>query len=136
VLRTFADGSNPPTEEALAAQLASAWPPMRSVMEMAGSFKRDWSFSNSGGWMLKVHDGQKALWYLTPLWGSFTVSMAVREAEREALMADSKLGGDAREQLESARQFAEGFAIKFDIGDADDLTAVEPFLRALMALRK
>ncbi len=136
MLRTYADGTNPPTDEALEARLASAWPPMRSVMEMAGSFKRDWSFSNSSGWVLKVHDGQKALWYLTPLLGSFTVSMAIRETERDALLADPAVGDGVHEQLESARKFGEGFALGFDVGDSDDLAAVEPFLRALIALRK
>jgi hypothetical protein len=136
VLRNFADGASEPTEEGLQAQLAGAWPPMRSVIDMAGGFRREWNFSNSGGWTLKVHDGQQALWDLTPLWGSFSISMAIREAERDALLADGTIGDGAHEQLESARQFAEGYAVRFDVGDSDDLAAIEPFLRALMALRK
>jgi hypothetical protein len=133
--RTFADTADPPTEETLAAQLGSAWPAMRSVLELAASFKRDWNPGTAGAGMFKVHDGRKALWYLIPRQGSFTISMAVREAEREALLADPAAEA-VHSKLESARKYAEGFALKIEIGSEADLAAVEPFLRALIALRE
>ena len=135
-MRTFADGSKQPTDSDLEAQLAGAWAPMKTVLELAGPFQRDWTFSNSSGWMLKVHDGQKALLYLIPLRGSFAVSMAIREAEREALLADAGVGDGVHEQLGSARQSAEGFALRFDICDQDDLADTRPFLEALVRLRR
>jgi Protein of unknown function (DUF3788) len=134
-MRTFADGSTQPTESTLRAELGDAWTPMRSVLDLVASFRQDWNFSNGSGWMLKVHDGQKAVLYLTPLRGSFAISMAIREVEREALLADADLADGLHEQLECARRYTEGYALKFDVRESEDLQPVEPFLRALIRLR-
>jgi hypothetical protein len=46
---------------------------------MAGAFSQEWNFSKSSGWMLKVFDARKALFYFIPLKCGFKVSMDIRE---------------------------------------------------------
>jgi hypothetical protein len=135
-MRTFADGATEPTEADLETQLGQTWSSWKAILQTAAEFKPEWTFSNASGWMLKVHDGQKALMYLIPIRGAFTISMAIRESEHGALLADGALGDAVHEQLEGARQYAEGFALKFEVWAIEDMLTLQPFLHALVKLRR
>ena len=41
--------------------------------------------------MLKIYDKKKALFYLVPLHGAIKISMAIRESEKEAFLADTDM---------------------------------------------
>jgi hypothetical protein len=102
---------------------------------LASAFACEWNFSKGSGWMLKVHDGKKALLYVIPLAGGFKISMAIRESERDALLADSDLTA-MRDRLASAKHYSEGFALQFDIDETADFAPVESFLSKLIAARR
>jgi len=133
--RPFADAARRPTEAALASTVGRAFGRYESILRLAAAFSQEWSFSKSGGWMLKVHDGRKALLYLIPLAGGFRISMAIRESERDAFLSDPDLAS-LREALASARKFPEGFAVQLDVDDATDFATVEPFVSKLIAARR
>jgi Protein of unknown function (DUF3788) len=133
--RPFADGATRPTESALESTLGHAFGRYRSLLGLDTSFSRDWNYSKTSGWMLKVHDGKKALFYLIPLDCGFKVSLAIRESERDVLMADPDLAA-LNGTLASAKKFSEGFGLQFDVDDQGDFTAVEAFMTKLIAARR
>jgi hypothetical protein len=133
--RPFTDATAQPTAPRLESVLGGAFGRYESLLVLATGFANEWNYSNTGGWMLKVHDGKKALFYLIPLEGGFKISMAIRESEREALMADHDLE-PMEDALVAARKFSEGFGVQFDVDGATDFAVVESFMCKLIAVRR
>jgi hypothetical protein len=133
--RPFADSGIRPTEPELESTLGGALGRYRSLLGLTTAFSREWNYSKTSGWMLKVHDGKKALFYLIPLDCGFKVSLAIRESEREALMADPDLAA-LTDTLASAKKFSEGFGVQFDVDGRADRGAVEAFMTKLIAIRR
>jgi hypothetical protein len=132
--RPFRDGFNAPTDAAVTAALGDAYPSYKAILDLAGAFYRDWTYARTGGWMLKIHDRKKALLYLIPLHDGFRISLAIREEERDAFMADDTLA-DLRDRIESAKKFPEGFGLQFDVTGADALEPLDKFIAQLIAMR-
>ena len=133
--RPFSDAAARPTLPALESTIGRCFGRYESVLALASAFACEWNFSKGSGWMLKVHDGKKALLYVIPLAGGFKISMAIRESERDALLADSDLTA-MRDRLASAKHYSEGFALQFDIDETADFAPVESFLSKLIAARR
>jgi hypothetical protein len=112
--RPFLAKTQKPDAEALEAVLGAAFSLYRDLLDVCDGFKREWVHTKGSGWMLKVADGKKALCYVIPLDNSFRVSMAIRESERAALLESEDMG-DYRDLLTSARKFAEGYSVAFDV---------------------
>ena len=132
--RPFRDPKREPTEAEVVAALQRAAPMYRALTKQSATFERQWVHSKAGGWMLKVHDGQKALFYLVPLVGSFRVSLTVRPAERDALLADARVA-EIHRQLRDAKKYAEGHALRFDVADRTAATTVGELLARIIELR-
>jgi hypothetical protein len=135
VERPFLDASIKPVELAVAAALGSTHARYRSILELADGFAEEWTFNRSSGWMLKIHDGRKALVYLIPLNDAFRMSLAIREAERDELLREADLA-PVHEKLASAKKYSEGFALQFDVDSEMDFGPVESFVGRLISLRK
>jgi hypothetical protein len=133
--RPFADAAAQPTSPALESTLGRAFDRYESLLGLAATFAQEWNFSKASGWMLKVHDGKKALFYLIPLKGGFKISMAIRESEREALMADHDLAS-LNDAFVSAKEYSEGFGMQFEVDGEMDFAVVESFIRRLIAARR
>jgi hypothetical protein len=133
--RPFADATARPTAPALESVLGRAFGRYESLLGLAPAFAHEWNFSKTSGWMLKVHDGKKALFYLIPLEGGFKISMAIRESEREALMTDRDLT-PLDGILASAKKYPEGFGVQFEVDDKADFAVVEAFICKLIAARR
>jgi len=106
----------------------------RDLTGLCHAFRQTWSHTKSSGWMLKVADSKKALCYVIPLSDSFRVSMAIRESER-ATFLDSESMADYRDVLMSARRFAEGYSIAFDVTDATSHDRCCGFIRQIIEAR-
>jgi Protein of unknown function (DUF3788) len=133
--RPFGNPSFQPTEEGLEAALGAAIGRFDVVRGLAVDFAQEWGFYRGSGWMLRVHDEHKALLYLTPLRGAFRISMAIREGERDALVADPALA-TLRPALSSARKLPEGFALTFDVDGQMDFGPLRSFVEKLIAARQ
>ena len=130
----FSNPEFPPNEQALECTFGANYESYRKLMTLAASFSREWNFSKTSGWMLKVFTKKKALFYLTRLEGGFKLSLTLRETEREALLQESELIG-LHEKIASAKKFVEGFYLQFEILSKADFRIVEPFITKLIALR-
>ncbi len=133
--RPFGNPVVEPSEEALELALGDAIGRFDIIRGLAVDFDSDWAFYRGSGWMLKIHDAKKALLYLIPLRGSFRLSMAIREAERDDLAADAGLAA-LRPTLESARKVPEGYAVAFDVDAAGDFGPIRSFVEKLIRARE
>ncbi|MGB9936510.1 MAG: DUF3788 family protein [Methanobacterium sp.] len=89
--RPFVDKTNKPDNEKLKNSLKSSYGYYKELIDISDSFLKDWNFSKSSGCMLKVHDKNKALFYVIPLYDKLKITMAIRENELNALLEDNKL---------------------------------------------
>jgi hypothetical protein len=132
--RPFLEQSNKPTDEAVEAELGAAYAYFGMAVDLASSFARDWSFTRTSGWMFKVHDRKKTLFYLIPLSQGFKLSMAIRESERDALVLDPELAA-LHEAISEARKHPEGFALSFTVEGASDFEPLALLIPKLIAER-
>jgi|BarGraNGADG00312_1021997.scaffolds.fasta_scaffold44726_2 Protein of unknown function (DUF3788) len=112
--RPFLGKDQKPDAAALEVTLGPAFVFYRDLTGLCDAFKREWAHTKGSGWMLKVSDGKKALCFVIPLEDSFRVSMAIRESEHSALLESADMA-DYRDLLASARKFAEGYSVVFDV---------------------
>ncbi|MBI5679647.1 MAG: DUF3788 family protein [Methanobacterium sp.] len=132
--KPFLDENSKPTEDSLKTVLGNAFAYYETLMDIADSFSKDWNFFKSSGWMLKVHDRKKALFYIVPLKNEFKISMAIRENERKAFLKDDKLKM-IHNMIKSAKQYREGYALRFNVNDDEDFEIIEPLIKKLTAIR-
>jgi hypothetical protein len=133
--RPFVDKEAEPTEEKLEHTLGSSYSYYNELMEVANSFLRDWNFSKASGWMLKVHDKKKALFYLIPLKNEFKISMAIRENERKSFLKDNELEV-IHNMITSAKKYKEGYALRFDVKNNEDFKIIKLLIEKLIDIRK
>ncbi|MGE5418313.1 MAG: DUF3788 family protein [Acidobacteriota bacterium] len=132
--KAFLDKANKPADKSLKEALGPAFAYYEKAIKSTEGFEQDWNFTKSGGWMLKVHDKKKALFYVIPLKNQFKISMAIRESEREAFMDDQELFS-FHNAIKSAKKYAEGYALQLKIGDESEYLQDEVFLNKLIAIR-
>jgi len=112
--RPFRAKAQKPDTAALEAALGPALDSYRDLTDLCDGLRQEWVHTKGSGWMLKVADSRKALCYVIPLEDSFRVSMAIRESERAALL-ESEHAAEYGALLTSARRFAEGYSVAFDV---------------------
>ena len=132
--RPFIENSIKPTDQTIQVALRSTYIYYKNVVDLASSFSQEWTFSNSGGWMLKVYDRKKALFDLIPLNDSFKISLTLRENERQAFLLDDELKM-LHDKISSSKKYVEGFALQFEIANKNEFQSLELFIRKLIALR-
>ncbi|HEX7496252.1 MAG TPA: DUF3788 family protein [Candidatus Limnocylindrales bacterium] len=132
--RPFLAQSSKPNDESLQAALGPAYGDYRAILGQTTAFARDWTFTRTAGWLLKIHDRTKALLYLIPLNQGFRMSMAIRESEREAMLRDPELVS-VHQAIASARKYPEGFALAFDVDGQSAIGPAELLITKLIAER-
>lgn len=132
--RPFLAQSSKPNDESLRAALGPAYGDYRVILGHTTAFARAWTFTRTGGWILKIHDRKKALLYLIPLNHGFRISMAIRENEREVMLRDPELVS-VHEAISSAREYPEGFALAFHVDGQSAIGPAELLVTKLIAER-
>ena len=133
--RVFLDKSCKPTEQALESALETVYTQYKRIMEIASSYSKDWTFTKSSGWMLKVYHKNKALFYLIPLKNEFKVSMAIRENEKDTFLLDDELK-IMHCQITAAKKYIEGFALQFKVTSDNDCEVLELLINKLINIRR
>lgn len=132
--RPFQEKERKPNEESLKQVLDSAFVFYLELKKITNSFRNDWNYSKSSGWIEKVSDSKKALYYLIPLNNSFTISMAIRESEKETLMADRDCAPYLT-LISEAKKYHEGYNLRFPIEDEKSFHYFKDFIVKLIHLR-
>lgn len=112
--------------------LGDSYRKYEELLFLVNTFKKKWTYYK--GWSLKVFDKKKALFYLFPYFGSFDVIFAIRESEKDILIADDDFK-DYRDSLENGKKFPEGIKMHFEIEDDKSYSYLEFFLKGIMELR-
>jgi len=132
--RPFLDKNSEPTEQMLQSKFGETYTYYENLMDISGSFSKDWNFSKSSGWMLKVHDKKKALFYIIPLKNEFVISMAIRENERKIFSDDDGLKA-IHGVIKSAKKYREGYALRFNVKNETDFEMPGLLIKKLIILR-
>ena len=132
--RLFTDANVSPTEALLRKQLGSAINYYMSILSKSGDYRKQWQYSRGNGWILKVDDMRKALYYLIPLEEAIEISLTVRDSERASFLSNKEVEY-LYPQLTAATKYSEGYALRFGIESAEEYKAVTRFLLTLMKMR-
>ncbi|MHC4599463.1 MAG: DUF3788 family protein [Planctomycetota bacterium] len=111
----FSNKTKKPGGKALKEALGKAHPLYMELMDLCGDFKMEWKFYKSSGWILKVFDRKKALFWLVPLKNKVRISFALREEERKAVRK-MKIVAHWLEDLKAAKKYPEGYAFRIEVG--------------------
>lgn len=133
--KTYFNKSIKPTDGDLEKILNETFQFYNELNELTRNFIKEWIFSKRSGWMLKVHDKKKALYYLIPLESSFRLSLAIRETEKKTLIQNKELI-EIKEQIIAAKKYSEGFALQFTITDSTSFIPIRKFIELLIKMRK
>lgn len=134
-VRPFTNPSEKPTQNELLKILGSSAVYYLEINEITRDFKQQWSFSKRSGWMQKVFDNKKALFYFIPLKDGFKISLTIRENEKTKFLNDKELD-KFTEQLKDSKKYSEGYALLFEISDEGTSNNFKVFLNKLIEERK
>lgn len=132
--RLFIDSSVCPTEALLRKALGGAIKFYVGILSKSGAYRRQWQYSRGNGWILKVSDKSKALYYLIPFDEGVEISLTVRENERADFMQNAQLK-HLMPQFESATRYSEGYALRFEIESSAECKSVAKFIDELIEMR-
>jgi hypothetical protein len=132
--RLFTDADVTPTEALLRKQLGKAMDYYMAVVSKSGDYRKQWHYSRGNGWILKVDDMHKALYYLIAFDEGIEISLTVRDGERAAFLQNKEFDA-LRPQFEKATKYSEGYALRFEVESAEECKSVTKFLSELMAVR-
>ena len=132
--RLFTDPGVVPTENLLREQLGHAMRFYTSIIAASHNYPKQWQHNRGNGWILKVHDSRKALFYLIAFDEGIEISLTVRDVERAHFLKNKELE-KVYPRLEAGTKYAEGYALRFEIENETDCKAVSCFLAELIKLR-
>ena len=132
--RLFTDMDVTPTDSLLRKKLGSAMDYYTGIVSTSGRYRKQWQFNRGNGWILKVDDMRKALYYLIAFEDGVEVSLTVRESERAELLKCMEIQ-DVHGQLESGTKYSEGYALRFGVESSNECKSVSKFLTQLMKIR-
>lgn len=130
----FAGKEKKPNETELTAALGKARPLWDKLLsELAEEFHlvtSEWgSSSTKAGWSLRLKINQRTIVYLNPGRSSFEAALALGARAVEAARA-AGLPSSVRRDLEGARRYAEGTAVRVVVCRAADLPPVKKLVAA------
>jgi hypothetical protein len=132
--RLFTDEIVIPTEALLRKQLGHGMDYYIRILSKSGEYRKRWYYSRGNGWILKVSDMHKALYYLIPVEDGIEISLTIRDGERTNFLNNEEFGMLCP-QLESATKYSEGYALRFGIGNSPECESASKFLSKLMVMR-
>lgn len=129
VANAFAGKAAHPTDDELAEALGPAkltWDRLlEELAQECALATREWnSYSRKAGWSLRLKHGERNIVYLSPGKGSFMASFALGDRAVEAAR-HSGLPKKTVEIIDTAKRYAEGTAVRLDIGGLKDVPAIK-----------
>ena len=125
----FLDKSTKPTDPELKKALGAAFDHFVALRDLLSDYTFEWKFyTKKTGWQLKVAGTKRAACYIIPFNGYFSVGMAVRESEKEAVL-NSKVRKSIRDELAAAKKYPEGWPLPLTVKTAADLKVTVTVLK-------
>ena len=132
--RLFTDSDIEPTDYLLEKHLGKAMHFYKRILGASGNCRRQWQFNRGNGWILRVHNAYKPLYYLIAFDEGIEVSLTIRDSEREDFLKSAGLELSYPE-LRSGTRYSGGYALRFEIENEVDCSSASQFLAHLMKTR-
>ena len=132
--RLFTDSAVEPTDYLLEEHLGKAMRFYKTIMGTSINCRRQWQFNRGNGWILRVHNAYKPLYYLIAFDEGIEVSLTIRDSEREDFLKMVGLEMSYPE-LTSGTKYSGGYALRFEIENEVDCRSASQFLAHLMKTR-
>jgi len=128
-LSAFDDKSRLPQDDDLAATLGSTfvfWNELkRLIASRFAPLSIEWGFSSKKtGWGLRLKQEKRTILYMTPCEGYFMASLALGEKAVKTAH-ESALPFSVLKAINSAKKYAEGRGVRFEVRSAEDVNNVE-----------
>ena len=133
-MNCFTDKNVIPKDDILKDILGKVFCYYEELLSTTKVYCKQWSYTKSAGWILKIHDKKKALCYFTPMENEYKIGLTVRENERLELLDNAK-GSFLHNSLESAQRLSEGYPLYFIVMDGESARQCIDTLEEIMALR-
>ena len=117
----FTDKTNGPEQKDLVIALGKTYHLWEDIVRLV-SLKSpnavcDWNFPGQKyGWSFRIKDKKRAIIYLLPRDKRFMVAFSFGKKAYEKIM-DSNISEEIKQSLESAKVYAEGRGIRFEVND-------------------
>jgi hypothetical protein len=136
-LSAFDDKSKQPQDQDLSAMLGKTfklWNELRGLIDARfAPMSEAWGFtSKTTGWGLRLKQGDRVVLYMTLCKGYFLASFALGEKAVKAAH-DSGLPSSVLEAIDSAKKYAEGRGVRFEVRSAKDVHNIEKLAVIKMA---
>jgi len=103
------------------------------VHEVTPHATEEWKFSGKKfGWSFRINDKKRVLVYLLPREGYFKVAFVFGQKATDAILASS-IAENIREELQSAKVYAEGRGIRMDVREIADLSDIKHMVTIKLA---
>jgi nucleoside-specific outer membrane channel protein Tsx len=125
---TFMNKTQPPTGDDLESTLGATWPLWNTirenVFEKYPGAKEEWNFPGlKHGWSFRIKDKKRAIIYFLPRQGYFKVAFVFGQKATD-LILKSDIPDEIKNELTSARVYAEGRGIRIDVKGSGILSAI------------
>lgn len=125
-----------PDEEALVGSLGGARPAFDRLRRLRPGTVAEWRrYTKAGPWTLKVTEGKRTLYYLTPGVDEFQVTLILGERATEAALGAADVPEAQKQALREARPYVEGRGIRVAVQSERDVALVERLLAIKLELR-
>jgi hypothetical protein len=132
--RLFTDINTTPSEALLRKHLGSAMQYYTTIMDISGEYRKQWQYNRGNGWIQRVDDMRRTLFYLIAFEEGVEISLSVRDEERTAFLTNKECA-NVFPQIADGVKYSEGYALRFEVESSEECKAVTRFLSELMKLR-
>jgi hypothetical protein len=125
--RVFTDQDVTPNDTLLRKQLGTKIAFFTNILKTSTELSKKWQFINGNGWLLKVDDNYKVLYYLIACDDGIIVNLTVNDIEMNSFRKNEELN-KVHNVLSHATKYLGGYAISFDIKNIEESRSVAEFL--------
>lgn len=118
----------PPTSRKLSALLGGSHAAFRTLTQRGAAVTGEWKrYSAASPWVLKVSQGKRTLFYVTPRAGEFEVTVLLGKRATDAALA-GRVSKALHASIRDARAYAEGRPVRVTVEDEKNLAGVEQLI--------
>lgn len=115
----------PPTTRELTALLGESYAAFLALTRRGPAVSQEWRrYSKKSPWVLKVSQGDRTLFYATPMSEAFEVTVVLGERAIAAALA-GRVSKKLHPSIRAAKTYVEGRPVRIVIRGQDDLAGVE-----------
>lgn len=117
-----------PTDADLRESLAKSYTALETLLQRNHQFRPEWKYYGAKlGWSLKLFDGKRNLCFIAPQENHFIVAFVLGARGVEQALA-SQLPERLKQEIRTARTYAEGRGIRVTVRTTRDLAPVQQLL--------